>query len=131
MSVWASEFGLSLGQVATAEKSNEITAIPQLLSLVDIRGAIITIDAMGTQTAIAETIIDGGAISSWGQGNQESLYKATVAYIDEQIEANFEGIDHPRDRRDAARTAETRTYIQMPRPGSAPRARNWLGMGSV
>jgi len=53
VSVWASEFGLSLGQVACAEKSNEITAIPELLRLVDIRGAIITIDAMGTQRAIA------------------------------------------------------------------------------
>jgi hypothetical protein len=45
--VWASEFGLSLGQVACAERSNEITAIPELLRLVDITGAIITIDAMG------------------------------------------------------------------------------------
>ena len=61
VSVWASEFGLSLGQVACAEKSNEITAIPQLLGLVDIKGAIITIDAMGTQKALAEQIIDGDA----------------------------------------------------------------------
>ena len=53
VSVWASEFGLSLGQVACAEKSNEIMAIPELLRLVDIKGAIITIDAMGTQKAIA------------------------------------------------------------------------------
>src|SRR3954470_853862 len=51
--VWASAYGLSLGQVACAEKSNEITAIPELLRLVDIEGAIITIDAMGTQKAIA------------------------------------------------------------------------------
>ncbi len=58
VSVWASEFGLTLAQVATAEKSNEITAIPTLLSLIDIQGAIITIDAMGTQTAIAEKIIE-------------------------------------------------------------------------
>jgi hypothetical protein len=57
VSVWASKFGLTLAQVATAEKSNEITAIRTLLSLVDIHGAIITIDAMGTQTAIAEKII--------------------------------------------------------------------------
>jgi len=48
VSVWASEYGLSLGQVACAEKSNEITAILELLRLVDIKGAIITIDAMGT-----------------------------------------------------------------------------------
>src|SRR4051794_30124859 len=61
VSVWASEYGLSLGQVACDEKSNEITAIPELLRLVDIKGAIITIDAMGTQKAIAEQIITGGA----------------------------------------------------------------------
>src|SRR5450755_2265733 len=58
VTVWASEFGLSLGQVACAEKSNEITAIPELLRLVDIEGTIITIDAMGTQKAIAAEIID-------------------------------------------------------------------------
>src|SRR3954463_4220111 len=58
VTVWASEFGLSLGQVACAEKSNEITAIPELLRLVNIQGAIITIDAMGTQRAIAEQIIE-------------------------------------------------------------------------
>lgn len=60
VSVWASEYGLSLGQVACAEKSNEITAIPELLSLVDTKGAIVTIDAMGTQKAIAEQIVEGG-----------------------------------------------------------------------
>src|SRR5207249_7827574 len=53
VSVWASDFGLSLGQVACAEKSNEITAIPELLRLVDIQGTIVTIDAMGTQKGIA------------------------------------------------------------------------------
>jgi hypothetical protein len=61
VSVWASEFGLSLGQVACAEKSNEITAIPELLRLVDLQGAIITIDAMGTQKAIAAQIVEGQA----------------------------------------------------------------------
>src|SRR5205085_2361710 len=58
VSVWASEFGLSLGQVACADKSNEITAIPELLKLVNIQGAIITIDAMGTQKAIAAEVIE-------------------------------------------------------------------------
>src|SRR5262249_56392757 len=51
VSAWASDFGLSLGQVACPEKSNEITAIPELLRLVDIEGAIITIDALGAQKA--------------------------------------------------------------------------------
>ena len=61
VSVWASDFGLSLGQVACAEKSNAITAIPELLRLVDIQGTIITIDAMGTQKALAAQIVDGKA----------------------------------------------------------------------
>ena len=71
VSVWASDFGLSLGQVATDEKSNALfadgkgTAIPELLKLVDIRGAIITIDAMGTQKAIAKEIVDGVPTTSW------------------------------------------------------------------
>lgn len=134
VSVWASEFGLTLGQVATAEKSNEITAIPQLLSLVDIRGAIITIDAMGTQTAIAETIIDGGGDYVLAlKGNQESLYEATVAYIGEQIDANFEGIDartHETIETGHGRQ-ETRTYIQMPAPRSLPGFGRWKGLMTI
>src|SRR5512147_1714960 len=81
VSVWASEYGLSLGQTACAEKSNEITAIPELLRLVDISGAIITIDAMGTQKAIAEQIIAGGADYVLAlKGNQETLHQAVINY---------------------------------------------------
>ena len=84
VSVWASEFGLSLGQVACDEKSNEITAIPELLRLVDIAGAIITIDAMGTQKAIAEQIIDRDADYVLAlKGNQETLHQAVIDYIDQ------------------------------------------------
>ncbi len=90
VSVWASEFGLSLGQVACDEKSNEITAIPELLRLVDIKGAIITIDAMGTQKAIAAEIIDGGADYVLAlKGNQETLHQAVIDYIDEQLEGDW------------------------------------------
>ncbi len=72
--VWDSEYGLSLGQVACDEKSNEITAIPEILRLVDIEGAIITIDAMGTQKAIAAQILAGKADYVLAlKGNQEAL----------------------------------------------------------
>ena len=54
------ENGICLGQMACGKKTNEITTIPQLLDMLDIKGSIITIDAMGTQTAIAEKIIDNG-----------------------------------------------------------------------
>ena len=61
MSAWANTNKLVLGQLKVNEKSNEITAIPELLKMLDISGCIITIDAMGTQTEIAKTIIESGA----------------------------------------------------------------------
>lgn len=61
VSAWAVENHLVLGQVATPEKSNEITAIPELLRLLDLHGCLVTIDAMGCQTAIAAQIVDAGA----------------------------------------------------------------------
>jgi predicted transposase YbfD/YdcC len=60
VSAWASEAHLSLGQVATEEKSNEITAIPRLLELLDLNGALVSIDAMGCQKEIAKQIVAGG-----------------------------------------------------------------------
>ncbi len=96
VSVWASDFGLTLGQVATDEKSNEITAIPELLRLVDMRGSIITIDAMGTQTAIAAQIVEGGGDFVLAlKGNQGALHQAAIDYVDEQIAGDFAGIARP------------------------------------
>ncbi len=60
VSAWASEQGIALGQVATDAKSNEITAIPQLLEQIDLSGTLITIDAMGCQKDIVEQIVTGG-----------------------------------------------------------------------
>ena len=134
VSVWASEFGLTLAQVATDEKSNEITAIPILLSLVDIRGAIITIDAMGTQTAIAEKIIDGGGDFVLAlKGNQGTLHDATIDYINEQTKTDFQGIGarrHDTWEKKHGRI-ERRTYIQMPAPKSLPGFANWKGLLSI
>jgi len=60
VSAWASEQGIALGQLATEEKSNELTAIPELIDQIDLTDAVVTIDAMGCQKAIAKKIIDGG-----------------------------------------------------------------------
>lgn len=134
VSVWASEFGLSLGQVATAEKSNEITAIPTLLSLIDIEGAIITIDAMGTQTAIAEKIIDEGADYILAlKGNQETLHDAVIDYINEQTKTGFQGIGarrHDTWEKKHGRI-ERRTYLQMPAPKNLPGFDKWKGLLSI
>ena len=75
VSAWAVSNRLVLGQVATEEKSNEITAIPQLLEMLEIKGCIVTIDAIGTQRKIAEKIIDKGADYILPvKKNQETLY---------------------------------------------------------
>ena len=134
VSVWASEFGLSLGQVACAEKSNEITAIPELLKLVDIKGAIITIDAMGTQKAIAEKIIDGEADYVLAlKGNHETLHQAVIDYIDEQSENDFANVTARRlvtEEKGHGRN-ETRSYIQMPVPQDLPGLELWKGLKSM
>jgi predicted transposase YbfD/YdcC len=71
---WSEANNICLGQIKTEEKSNEITAISELLDLLEIKGSIITIDAMGTQTAIAEKIIEKGADYILSvKGNQKTL----------------------------------------------------------
>src|SRR4051812_1439208 len=134
VSVWASDLGLSLGQVACAEKSNEITAIPELLRLVDIRGAIITIDAMGTQRAIAAQIIEGEADYVLAlKGNQESLHQAVIEHINGQWGSDFAGVLARRHqtRETGHGREETRTYIQMPAPEDLPVLDLWVGLKSI
>jgi predicted transposase YbfD/YdcC len=128
VSVWASEFGLTLAQVATDEKSNEITAIPLALSLVDVKGAIITIDAMGTQTAIAQKIIDGGGDYLLAlKGNQETLFTSAVEYLEQQAESDFAdcGAQQHVTREKGHGRQETRTYIQVPVPPDLAGTERW------
>jgi len=134
VSVWASEFGLSLGQVACAEKSNEITAIPELLQGVDIKGAIITIEAMGTQKTIAAQIIDRQADYVLAlKGNQETLHQAVIDYIDEQIESDFADAAARRllTTEKGHGREETRTYIHMPVPPDLAELALWRGLRSI
>src|SRR3954465_2760248 len=94
VSVRASEYGPSLGQMACDERSNEITAIPELLKLVDIRGAIVTIDAMGTQKAIAAQVVEQEADYVLAlKGNQETMHDAVIEYVDAHSGNDFAGID--------------------------------------
>jgi predicted transposase YbfD/YdcC len=132
VSVWASEYGLSLGQVACAEKSNEITAIPELLRLVDIRGGIVTIDAMGTQKAIAEQIIAGGADYVLAlKGNQAALHQAVIDHIDEQLEGDLaDAQEHVTTEKGHGRE-EARTYLQLPAPEGLPGFLLWKGLKSI
>lgn len=83
VSAWAADHGVSLGQVATEEKSNEITAIPELLNQINIKGSIVTIDAMGCQKKITRKIVDGkGNYVLAVKQNQPSLYNTIELFFD-------------------------------------------------
>jgi predicted transposase YbfD/YdcC len=132
VTAWASEYGLSLGQVACAEKSNEITAIPELLRLVDIKGAVVTIDAMGTQRAIAEQIVEGGGDYVLAlKGNQGSLHQAVIDYIDEQLEGELEGEQEHVTVEKGHGRQETRTYLQLPAPAGLPGFGLWKALKTI
>ena len=95
VSAWIAENRLTLGQIATEEKSNEITAIPKLLEILDIRGATITVDAMGCQRAIAEKVIEQGADYIMGlKGNQETAHKEVEEYFTDASAKDFKGVPH-------------------------------------
>ena len=82
ISAWCAENNLVLGQIATRAKSNEITVIPELVETLDLRGATVTIDAMGCQTAIAEKIVDGGADYVLGlKGNHPTLCREVKEFF--------------------------------------------------
>ena len=82
VSAWSASNGVVLGQVRTDEKSNEITAIPQLLDLIDVKGALVTIDAAGTQTAIAEKIVaKGGDYLLSVKANQPTLHDSMAEHF--------------------------------------------------
>ena len=84
VSAFSADYGIVLGQLACEEKSNEITAIPKLLEMLEIKGCIVTIDAMGTQTEIAKSIIDnGGDYILALKENQKTLYNDVKLYLDD------------------------------------------------
>ena len=108
VSAWACQNSMLLGQVQTDKKSNEITAIPELLKLLSIQGCIVTIDAMGCQKAIAKAIIDAqadyvlnlksnhrhlhGQVASWFQKNDEADFsQQAYSFIQENAQSNNHG----------------------------------------
>jgi predicted transposase YbfD/YdcC len=100
VSAWSSQHRLVLGQVKVADKSNEITAIPALLELLDIAGCIITIDAMGTQTAIASQIFNAKADYVLAlKANHPTLHGQVKNWFEQQLLQGFEGITHSFDER--------------------------------
>ena len=95
VSAWASANRLVLGQRKVEDKSNEITAIPVLLKVLEIAGCIVTIDAMGCQRDIASTIIEGGADYVLAlKGNQGGLFEDVQWLFQQAQESKFEDVPH-------------------------------------
>ncbi|HEY5894712.1 MAG TPA: ISAs1 family transposase [Chthoniobacterales bacterium] len=95
VSAWARENGLVLGQIKVDEKSNEITAIPQLLRALELKGAIVTLDAMGTQKQIAREIIEADADFVLAlKGNHERVHEEVSAFLRDAREKNFQKTTH-------------------------------------
>jgi predicted transposase YbfD/YdcC len=93
VSAWSQANHLVLGQLATDAKSNEITAIPELLKLLDIKQAVVTIDAMGCQKKIAAAIIDGGGDYLLQlKGNQGGLHDETAVLFDQCLTDDCQGV---------------------------------------
>jgi predicted transposase YbfD/YdcC len=135
VSLWAAETGLTLGQVAVDDKSNEITAIPKLLQLLDLEGALVTIDAMGCQEEIAEQIrLHNGHYVLAVKENQPTLYADIQACFSKAINEEFEGLhyeelaEQPQQRHGRL---ERRTYTVIYNPQGLSTAKQWKDLKAI
>jgi predicted transposase YbfD/YdcC len=137
VSAWATQNQLVLGQTKVADKSNEITAIPVLLRLLDISGCIVTIDAIGTQTEIAETIMAGGGDYLLAvKENQGHLFKDLQSFFAEDAarEMKYAQCSYAKSVHQGHGRLETRECWATDREehlGWVRKRRPWKGLRSV
>jgi len=134
VSAWASENHLVLGQVAVEGKSNEITAIPQLLDRLDVHGALVTIDAMGCQRAIAQKIVDGGGdYLLTVKDNQEHLLEDIQQSLAAADEQNFQDLPHDtyETRERGHGRQEYRCYTVLHNIDGSRNAAAWAGLTTI
>lgn len=134
VSAWACSNRMVLGQQATDEKSNEITAIPKLLKLLELKGCIITIDAMGCQRAIAQQIIKQEGDYVLGlKGNQSKLHEAVEDFFETAQADDFKNIncDYEEEIDKGHGRLETRRYWVSDVLQSLPDTQQWKGLKSI
>jgi predicted transposase YbfD/YdcC len=134
VSAWSVENGVSLGQLATEAKSNEITAIPELIDNLDVSGAIVTIDAAGCQKNIASQIIDaGGDFIFTLKGNQGNLCKAVQKWFLDRMANGF--VDATVRTYQEVVTGHGRTdvltYYHCKVPADIPGRSQWKGLRTI
>jgi predicted transposase YbfD/YdcC len=136
VSAWATKQGMTLGQVAVDSKSNEITAIPKLLEMLELKGAIVSIDAMGCQKQIAKQIVDGGGDYVLAlKDNHPKLCEAVNAFfLERHEEEDFReyGCRQHQTVEKARGKIETRFFMIAPIPESMRSlTRGWKGLKSI
>lgn len=134
VSAWACETRLTLGQVAVDSKSNEITAIPLLLELLDLKDAIVTIDAMGCQKEIAAKILSrGGDYVLALKGNHEKLHDAVNEMFTTALEADVRpaGMSRHVTTQTNRGRQERREYTTLPASRSLPGFADWQGLATL
>lgn len=134
VSAWASDQGISLGQVSTEEKSNEITAIPELLDQIDFEDSIITIDAAGCQKNIAGQIVDGGGNYVLAlKKNHPTLYAEVQSFFMDHLKDDF--ARYPVSRYEESEKShgriEQRTYYQVTAPKDLYGRDDWSGLKTL
>lgn len=134
VNVWATKLRLTLGEVAVTEGSNEITAIPKVLELLELRGALVTIDAAGCQKEIARQIVEGGGdYILTVTGNQGHLLEDIQQCLINADEGDFAGIDYDEyatEERGHGRH-EKRSYLIIRKPQGIRDAAEWAGLEVV
>lgn len=134
VSAWSREDGFCLGQKAVEVKSNEITAIPQVLEKIRIKGQVVTIDAMGTQTAIAEKIREKRADYVLAlKKNQGNLYEDVSLYFKDEEEKQKirDAGNYKRTIEKARSQIEIREYYQTDKIGWLSQKKEWKGFKSI
>ena len=134
VSAWAAENRLVLGQIKTDEKSNEITAIPELLQRLDLHGCIVTIDAMGCQKAIAEQIIDQKADYVLAlKGNQSGLLEAVESVFEQADRVEYQGyaVDYSETSERSRNREETRRHWTLECAGLFEQTKLWKGLNII
>ncbi len=134
VSAWATANHISLGQVTIDEKSNEITAIPKLLKMLEISGSLVTIDAMGCQTKIAKTIIDSKADYVLAvKKNQPTLYDGISWFFFSKHEEDFAGVRVSRHQtvEKGHGREETRLYYVCSVPRDLPDRKRWSNLAAI
>jgi predicted transposase YbfD/YdcC len=134
VSAWASEHGLALGQVATDEKSNEITAIPELIDRIDVKGAVVTIDAMGCQKEIAGKIVaqEGDYVLAV-KDNQPKLHQTIREIFSDEREEELLHLSHRQHQtRDQGHgRSDERHYVLVKIPANSPLGKEWPSVKAV